>query len=507
MNPVASWLLAFGLTSLTAVTLVVGNRMPAKETLSARDPAKLTAVEAEIILNRIREGDLTAIQGNLEKAKASWKEARDRGAGYWPIHEALGDSFARHGLDADAEREFETAATIASKQLGRAPTGLALKRASILARLKRFEPALNILIECGDPARLAGAMARLLKESPELMAVVTRAADTRDPRLWALVANVTKDPADRASAMGRYVRLAALQDPDLRLQAFRELTVHKRSEEALELVTAWAKLEPSNPGAYDLWGRMIAERGDRDRARLILSTIVDVRPGDPAAHARLGAAFRDVGFFPEAVAQFQEVARLRPEEPAGLQEIVATHLAAGNLEGAMRSFSDLKGKFENVAAGFRLQVGQFASQGIEAARKSGDAAKAKQLRAWCVERGFPEAGLFDIKVVMTWDAMSDVDLDVTEPGGETVNHGQPRSKAGAVYAFDNTQGRGPEHYTLPKAPAGKYRVGVHLHGRTPSTADIEVILFEETPKERRLKAQVKLDGSKATEWPLEFDIP
>jgi Ca-activated chloride channel homolog len=108
---------------------------------------------------------------------------------------------------------------------------------------------------------------------------------------------------------------------------------------------------------------------------------------------------------------------------------------------------------------------------------------------------------------MKWDAQSDVDLDVLEPDGSTVNHGHSRSKCGAVYLYDNTTGRGPEHYLLHKAVPGKYKVGVHLHGGTPSVAEVEVILFEETPRERRLKATVRLEGKVTAVWPLEFELP
>jgi Ca-activated chloride channel family protein len=96
---------------------------------------------------------------------------------------------------------------------------------------------------------------------------------------------------------------------------------------------------------------------------------------------------------------------------------------------------------------------------------------------------------------------------VKEPGGAVVYHTEPKSPAGGLYLYDNTTGRGPEHYLLHKAVPGKYKVGVHLHGGTPSVAEVEVILFEETPRERRLKATVRLEGKVTAVWPLEFEVP
>jgi tetratricopeptide (TPR) repeat protein len=245
---------------------------------------------------------------------------------------------------------------------------------------------------------------------------------------------------------------------------------------------------------------------------VILSTIVDVQPGHAPAHRRLGYALRDLGDYSGAIRQFEEVARLRSDEPEGLQEIVVTHLAQGDFAAAKARHAELIAKkwdprFGDVGAAIRSKAGSVAVNAIDAARKSGDRTAMTNLRRWFAELGVPEAGLFDIKIIMKWDADSDVDLDVTEPGGETVNHNHARSQIGAVYPFDNTTGRGPEHYTLLKAPRGRYRVGVHLHGSTPSVAEVEVILFEETPRERRLKSQVRLDSTTSQAWPLEFDLP
>ena len=504
MNPVAPWMVAFVLLMGTALTLLVGERKPPVNVVS-RDPAQLSEVDSALILNRIREGDLIAIKGDLEGAKAEWRKARDKGAGYWPIHEAIGDSLARHALDTEADAEFETAIRIAGQQLGRAPVALCLKRAGVLLRLKRPEPALRLLIECGTPDKLAGAIIRIVRETPALLEVVKFEAGTRDPRLWAIVVSEMPNPADKATALGKYARGVAPDNAELATRAIQALRECKKFDEAIEVATAWVKAAPSSPDAYETWGRLLAETGDRDRARLILSTIVDVKPGDAGAHLRLGAALRDLDDFAGAIAQFEEASRLRPEDSIAAEEIALTHIAQGNFEAAAAAFSKIaKGAGPE---GLRLRMAQEAQKRIDAARAAGNLEAVAKLRRWCGELGIAEAGLFDIKIVMTWDATSDVDLDVTDPKGETVNHGHARSASGAIYPFDNTRGRGPEHYVLNKAPKGKYRVGVHLHGQTPSKVKIEIILFEDTPRERRLSANAELGGTKIEAWPVEFDIP
>lgn len=513
MNATRLWGSAFVLTSLVAAALVLAAGRAAPEPVAPRDPAKLAPVDAELLLNRIREGDLLAIKGDLPAARVQWNAAREKGEGYWPIHEALGDSLARHRLDVEAEREYATSARIAEAQLGRAPDGVKVKRADLLVRLKRPDEALRLLIDCGAPDRLGPAMARILEASPALMDIVTRAAEVRDPRLWAVVASLAKDPADRASAIGRFSRAVAPWDGGLARRAVDELRGAKLFDAALIVCRDWAKAAPNDPSVYETWSDLVAQGGDLAKARRILTTIVDVRPGDPEAHRRLGVALRKWGAFAEALEQFEEVGRLRPEEPTALKETIVTLAAQGKIEEAMERYRTLTGKkkwdsrFGDVGAATRATLADECGNLLESARRTGNPEAVTRLRRFCADLGIAEAGLFDLKVIMRWDAASDVDLDVTDPRGETVNHGNARSKAGAFYSFDNTTGYGPEHVTLKLAPKGKYRVGVHLHGSIRSSVEIEVILFEETPRERRIRERVVLDGGHSQLWPIEFEIP
>ena len=138
-----------------------------------------------------------------------------------------------------------------------------------------------------------------------------------------------------------------------------------------------------------------------------------------------------------------------------------------------------------VAEGYRTRLAKV--------RADGNWDEARELRKKLGGLGFPEEGLFDIKIVMTWDVMSDVDMDVFEPDGVRINHNNRVSKVGGVYSADNTTGLGPETYTLVKAPPGIYRVGAHLHGGAKSTVKFVVILFEDSPREERREETIVLE--------------
>jgi uncharacterized protein YfaP (DUF2135 family) len=107
-------------------------------------------------------------------------------------------------------------------------------------------------------------------------------------------------------------------------------------------------------------------------------------------------------------------------------------------------------------------------------------------------------------VTLVWDTPStDVDLYVTEPGGETVYYSS-KTHAGNL-DVDRTQGFGPENYSLGKAGAkvapGDYRVRVHYYadrglGRTEWT--VRVLSEESTGEQQRRNFYGILDYSNSS---------
>jgi hypothetical protein len=72
---------------------------------------------------------------------------------------------------------------------------------------------------------------------------------------------------------------------------------------------------------------------------------------------------------------------------------------------------------------------------------------------------------YDVRVVLNWDADdTDVDLWVTEPGGEKCMYSYQRTENGGRISNDFTQGYGPEEYLIKKAPNGSFRIQAHYYG-------------------------------------------
>jgi uncharacterized protein YfaP (DUF2135 family) len=92
-----------------------------------------------------------------------------------------------------------------------------------------------------------------------------------------------------------------------------------------------------------------------------------------------------------------------------------------------------------------------------------------------------------ILVTLTWDrAGNDLDLYVTDPEGGTSYYGAPITAAGGELDKDDTQGRGPEHFTLTYGDTVRYgagyRVRVHYYaGEDPVNWTVTVLLDEGKP--------------------------
>lgn len=83
-----------------------------------------------------------------------------------------------------------------------------------------------------------------------------------------------------------------------------------------------------------------------------------------------------------------------------------------------------------------------------------------------------ESGTGDVKVSISWDSICDVDLHVTEPGGETIYYGNTSSSTGGELDVDMNvgcgSGGGVENIYWPEgqSPQGDYSIMVHMYKST-----------------------------------------
>lgn len=509
------WSFACAITTALAVTLLVSAaKAPAPAALQAappkRDPAKVSDVEIELILNKIREGDLRALNKEMDAARRAWQEARKMGEGLWPVHEGLGDSYARARLYDDAVREYLAAETLVPEKLLPARLSIAFKRGETLSAAGKNLEAIQAYLELNQPGPLGGKILDLALKADRDEAVkrVAQRAEL-DPRVFALLAALfTKldRKADAAEATAKFAIALAPWDENLNRQAIEGLRAARKYDLAVEVCRAWARSSPQALQAYQLMGDLYLEAGREREAFIAYTSIVDVRAGDAAAHRMLGDILRKLNRIDDAIAQYEHARKARPEDEITYATLVPLYESKGDAARVEALLHDAAKRFGESSQLRARLVASYQDQ-ISRLRAAGKTEEARALRRKLGEMNVPEAGLFDIKIIMTWDVESDVDMDVIQPDGEHLHHGHPRSKAGGVYYVDNTRAFGPETYTLKEAAPGTYRVGAHLHSGQRSAVKFVVILFEDTPREERREEDFVLEKSGEQKFIRDIVIP
>mgnify|MGYP001221742422 CR=1 FL=1 len=102
----------------------------------------------------------------------------------------------------------------------------------------------------------------------------------------------------------------------------------------------------------------------------------------------------------------------------------------------------------------------------------------------------------NLSVVLSWDTNgTDLDLHVRDPSGEECYYGHSQTRAGGKLDVDDTDGYGPEVFTLANALEGEYIVSVKYYsdnGYPQTLASVDVIVYEGTSREERHHFDVML---------------
>ncbi len=250
----------------------------------------------------------------------------------------------------------------------------------------------------------------------------------------------------------------------------------------------WLKLS----GVYE-------QLGDAPAAYRALTTIIEVAPEDPEARRRLAQAFLDTGRADQARGELEQVVRLRPEEPEPYFQLAALAAARDDFAQAERLYTQL------LKYNFDERFGQIESRATAALtglyQKAGATEKLERLsKGRLVFR--------DVKIVLRWETnATDVDLWVFAPGEEKCSYQQKYTFRGGRLDHDDTDGYGPETYTMPDTRAGKWLVQVEYYngkGETPGT--VEIVLFEGSPRESRRVVSFTLSKEKQVITLLEGEL-
>jgi Ca-activated chloride channel homolog len=268
-----------------------------------------------------------------------------------------------------------------------------------------------------------------------------------------------------------------------------------------------------SPGFYLECADFFYEHGDPKLALQVLTNLAELDLENAPLLRLLGHRLRQWDRLGESVEVFEEVLRLRPEDPHAYRDLAL--VLADRAETRLARDANHPGGREDLARAIALLHTVSVTpwdrlQEIELTATL----ELNRLLAVADRRGIPHMDVdarflapmdLDLRVVMSWDTdRVDLDLWVTEPSGEKVRYSHKESAMGGLLSRDMMNGYGPEEYLLRRAVPGSYLIEANFYLNSalsltgPVTVRVDIFFDYGRPKERRKTFTAKLRGREDT---------
>jgi Ca-activated chloride channel family protein len=370
---------------------------------------------------------------------------------------------------------------------------------------REFDPNPRVRPKPGKSAARGGAMNEeaMDRGAAPPSAAFEAAADEPEPAPREIAAEAKKkDSGDGDDGSGVDATIAISPwDPDVPWT--RALKAAPEAERE-RVYLAQRELHGSAPSFYLDTADFFIGAGDSARGLRVLTNLAELRLDDPALLRILGHRLAQLNELSLAIAVFEQVARLRPEEPQSLRDLALVlgrralehGTGAPDLDRALALLAELVkrrwDRFDGIEIISLYEFNRLATLG----------AKLK-LAPLPLDDRFVKSTPLDIRIAMSWDAdLTDMDLHVVEPSGEEAYYSNNLTQLGGRVSRDFTQGYGPETYSLRRAMKGTYRIrtkffssaAVRLAGAV--TLQVDVWTNWSRPGEKRQSMTLRLTESK-----------
>jgi hypothetical protein len=216
-----------------------------------------------------------------------------------------------------------------------------------------------------------------------------------------------------------------------------------------------------------------------------LSSLVENSPGDMVLTRDVAFSAMKWGFGGQAYPLLRRVAVARPHQPQVYAALARCLAELGHTDLAIIYFEvALSGRWSNRYEDFG-QIARFEYlnllRQIEAGKRDTSVAEYARARLAALRSEIRDSTP-DLVVTVEWNTdRTDVDLHVVEPSGEVCSYEHTETESGGRITDDVTEGFGPEMYTLPDAPHGKYAVKVNYYStdanRTSARTKVYVTIY------------------------------
>jgi Ca-activated chloride channel homolog len=252
--------------------------------------------------------------------------------------------------------------------------------------------------------------------------------------------------------------------------------------------------------------------GAGDMGLRVLTSILELKLDEPRLLRVVAHRLQQAGELDLAIALFERVAELRPEEPHSARDIALALAAradrlreakrydrrrvAADYTRALARLNDVvlghwDGRFDGIEMVALMEANRLIAI-LERERLPGLAQVALDPRL----RGRVDV---DLRIVLTWDTDgTDMDLWVTEPSGEKCDYGHNLTRQGGRLSRDLRGGYGPEEYSLRRAAAGAYGIEADYYGSDsasilgPTTVQATIVTDYGRRNEKRESVTLRL---------------
>ena len=228
----------------------------------------------------------------------------------------------------------------------------------------------------------------------------------------------------------------------------------------------------------------------------VLSNVAEMELENPALLRILAHRLAQLGRLDLSGMLFEEVLRLRPEEPQSYRDLALVLARQKKYKRAIELlYKVVLEKWDRFA-----EIELIALMELNALIPKAKAAGIKDIP---VDPRLVKLLDVDIRIILTWDAdMTDIDLWVIEPSGEKAYYSHRRTTIGGNFSRDFTQGYGPEEYLLRRAMRGAYKVQANYYGSAAPkltgavTLQLDVFTNYGRPNEKHKSITLRLTRKK-----------
>jgi len=243
---------------------------------------------------------------------------------------------------------------------------------------------------------------------------------------------------------------------------------------------------------------ILRSKGRLDEALRVLSNIAELKAEDHEQLRVLASRLLQLGHADLAVLMYEDVLRIRGEEPQSYRDLGLALAAAKRYPEAIRYLYAVvdrswDSRFPEVEMIALNELNHLVA-------KNGLA-----VDTTVVDPRFIGNMPVDVRIVLAWDAdNTDVDMWVTDPSGEKCFYGHRETSIGGRISRDLTGGYGPEEFLLKNAAKGAYKVQANYFSNSrqrasgPATIQLELYTHYGKPNETKKTITLPLTSNKQT---------